>query len=426
MSGTGSARSASPTDLDPLDLPGNRSRSVGFVARCEAASDLAKWVLSMLHLTRWCLPLTVVLAVPGGSALAQYNYPPGYSGWGGWGGGGSTVQGNIAAGMGNFAAGAGAYNVQTSQARAQNANTAMQVNDYMYAINQRNAASFTQRQAGKIKQTNEAADATYRRLHDNPSPADIHSGDALNVVLTELTNPSVYTQVVQKATTPIDSQLVKNINFQHAADMILISLDDVSARGVPDVLANDPAFESDRQAIRAIVAKGKKEAESASQVSDETLRSFRAAVKTVQDKVAGRFPQGTRQRDEADNYLKALYGLSKMLERPAVEQFLKGLNRYPTTTLGHLISFMHSFNLRFGVSKNGVQQATYDQIYPMLVSLRNQAQGPSPAPAPVAMPDPKKLTTFFSGMDYSHFQSQPDPHTGSVPPPPPPQPGAPR
>ena len=136
-------------------------------------------------------------------------------------------------------------------------------------------------------------------------------------------------------------------------------------------------------------------------------------MKTVQDKVAARFALGTRQRDEADNFLKALYGLTKMLERPAVEQFLKGLERYPSTTLGNLITFMHSFNLRFGVSRTPLQEATYDQLYPLLVNLRDQAQaqGPKPVTTPVPPPDPKAMTSFFSGQDYSHFQPQTDPHT---------------
>jgi hypothetical protein len=206
--------------------------------------------------------------------------------------------------------------------------------------------------------------------------------------------------------------------------MILISLDDISARGVPDVLASNPAFESDRQAIRAIVAKGKQEAQSENQVSAATLQSFRAAVKTAQDKVAATLPRGTRDRDEADNFLKALYGLAKMLERPAVGQFLKGLNKYPTTTLGHLITFMQSFSLRFGAAKNGIQEATYDQIYPMLVALRDQANagGPNPLTAQAPLPDPKSMTNYFSGMDYSHFQPQPDPHAAPTPAPPPPGP----
>lgn len=374
----------------------------------------------MLRFSGLATLLVVMLSIPGASAHAQYRYPAGYGGWGGWGGGGSTVQGSIATGMGNYAAGAGAYNAETAQARAMNANTAMQWNDYMYAINQRNSANEVIRLKQRQQKVNETADATYKRLHDNPDPHDVHSGDALNVVLTELANPKVYTQFVQKSTQPIDSGLVKNINFQFAAQMILISLEDVSARGVPDCLATNPAFETDRQAIRALVVKGKKEAESSNQVSIETLRSFRAAAKALQDKADGLFQQGTRQRDETDNFLKALYGLSKMLERPQVEQFLKGLNKYPTTTMGHLITFMHSFNLRFGAAKTPEQEAAYDQLYPLLVQLRDQSQGqgPNPVTARAPLPDPKQATSFFSGMQYSHFQPQPDPHTGVIPGPP--------
>jgi hypothetical protein len=115
-----------------------------------------------------------------------------------------------------------------------------------------------------------------------------------------------------------------------------------------------------------------------------------------------------------------------MLERPDVEQFLKGLKRYPTTTLGHLITFMHSFNLRFGTGKTPEQESAYDQLYPMLVTLRDQAQaaGPNPITQPPPALNPKQATSFFSGMDYSHFGPQPSPHgpapAAPVPAPPPP------
>ena len=135
--------------------------------------------------------------------------------------------------------------------------------------------------------------ATFQRLRDNPDSFDIQSGSALNVVLDELTNPRVFTQVVQKATQPIDSQLVRNIVFQYAPKMIAISLEDLSARGMPDALATNPAFEADRNAIKALIAKAEQEADSENRVSVETLRSCRAAIKALQDKVAATFPQGT-------------------------------------------------------------------------------------------------------------------------------------
>ncbi|MHC5544341.1 hypothetical protein ACYOEI_39435, partial [Singulisphaera rosea] len=158
-------------------------------------------------------------------------------------------------------------------------------------------------------------------------------------------------------------------------------------------------------------------------VSIDTLRQLRAAIKVVQDKVAKVLPLGTRDRSEADNFLKALYGLTKMLESPSVDKFLIGLNKYPTTKLGLLITFMQSMNLRFGVAKNPAQEMAYDQLYPLLVALRDRTQVDVqlPSEAPTAPRDPQKITKFFSGMDFNHFQPQPDPHTGVTPPPPQPQ-----
>ena len=153
-----------------------------------------------------------------------------------------TAQGSIARGAGVYAAGAGAYNEQTAVARSINANTAMQINQYMYEVNKTNAKYYYMRSANKQKEESSTGEAIYKRLHDNPSGYDIHTGDALNVVLDELTNPDVYTQVVTGATRPIDSQLVKNIEFEYAANMIAISLADFSARGVPDYLLTTPDF----------------------------------------------------------------------------------------------------------------------------------------------------------------------------------------
>ena len=121
------------------------------------------------------------------------------------------------------------------------------------------------------------------------------------------------------------------------------------------------------------------------------------AIKALKDKVDSLLPQEAPNRLEADNYLKALYGLTKMLDDPSVEQYLKGLNKQPTTTLGHLISFMHTFNLRFGAAKTPVQEPTYDQLYPLLVALRDQAKAPSANPYTTSSgpQDPKAVSTVL-------------------------------
>jgi hypothetical protein len=358
------------------------------------------------------LLLALFLSISVIPARAQY-----YGGWGGWGGGVGTAQGSIARGAGVAAAGAGYYNETTAVARSINANTAMQVNEYMYEVNKNNAAHFYARSAAKQKEASSTGEAIYQRLHDNPSGHDIHTGDALNVVLDELTNPKVYSAVLATATRPIDTQLVKNIEFQYAANMIAISLADLSARGVPDYLLTTADYAPDRAAIKELVAKARKETEDGGQVSAETLANCRAAIKALKDKVDVNLPQTAPNRLEADNFLKGLYGLTKMLATPSVAEYLQGLNKLDTTTLGHLISFMHTFNLRFGAAKTPIQEQTYDQLYPLLVAVRDQAKAPSANPyaASSGSQSPKAVSAYFSQMQY-------DPKHGVVPPPPPAQP----
>jgi hypothetical protein len=350
--------------------------------------------------------LGLLLLISPASARAQW-------GWGGWGGGVNTLQGSMMQGAGVAAAGAGYYNEQTAVARSINANTAMQVNQYMYEVNKENARTFYARSAAKQKEASATGEKIYTRLHDNPSPQDIHSGDALNVVLDDLTNPAVYSQMLPMATQQIDPQLVKNVQFSYAANMIAISLSDLTANGAPDYLLTTPAYATDRAKIKGLAAEIRKSLADGGQPSAESLANIRAAIKALKDKVDSDLPQGSPNRRDSDNYLKALIGLSKMLSRPSIAEYLTGLNKVKSTSLGHLISFMHTFNLRFGAAKAPEQELAYDQLYPLLVALRDQTKAPSANPyqSSNAPHDPKAFSQYFSQMQY-------DPQHGVVPPPP--------
>lgn len=368
------------------------------------------------YLSLTALVLTVA-SLTGTSAQAQYGYG-GYGGWGGWGGS-STVGGDMARGMGVFAAGAGMYNEQTAQARSMNANTAMRMNEYLYQSQMVSTRKYHQELAERRKRTNASADAIYQRLHDNPEPADIRSGDALNVVLDELNNPHVYLRTAKLASKPIQSRMVKSIPFQYAVKAITISLSELNKRGVPDELAQNPAFETERQAVRDVFAQVKKESDTASQVSIETLRKARTAITALKNKVDATLAADAPGRTASDNFLKALYGLSKMLETPDVARYLKELDTMSTTTLGELLGFMNSFNLRFGHADTPDQQTTYTQLYPMLVALRDQV-GPEDSGAAnraAGVPDPKSGTEFFSGMNYDHLKGGQKPQADVAPPP---------
>lgn len=367
------------------------------------------------------------LALSAAPLPAQYAYPGGYGGFPGWGA--TTVAGSHAAGMGMFAAGAGAYNEQTAQARSINAQTAMQANEYLYQSQQRRNRTYYSRLAKEQAAKQEAGEEIFRRIHDNPTPRDVHTGDALNAILDDLENPKVFPEAVRAASQqPVPSALVRSIPFGYAPQAIAISLEDLSGQGVPDILLTNPAFEEDRKAIRALAADARKQLESPGQVSPETLAGLRQAIKAAQAKVKTVIPANSADHYPAENYLKALFGLTKMLQQPNTVAFLEELKKIDTTSMAHLLSFMHSFNLRFTPAKTPDQERAYDQLFTVMSGLRDQLVRPGQAPSPFQVPDkpadPNKLTNYFSGMAMSHFEPQTDPHTGQTPPPPPAPEGA--
>jgi hypothetical protein len=351
--------------------------------------------------------LCVTIALTGVSARAQYFYPGGYGayGWGGWGGGGGTVQGSIATGMGNYAAGAGMYNVETAQARSINAQTAMQWNQYVWesqvAANQREAARMAQRQGRTVASLN----ATQERLRNNPTPSDITSGDALNVILDELNNPQVYVKALNGARTPLKGTLIRDIPFQRASAAITYSVEQLTQGGPPPSLQN-PVFNPEREQMKKIGAQLRKETEEG-EPKPETIQQAKEVLKAVRAKVEATYQRNTRESTEALNFIKALYGLLGILQTPAINVLLAGVEKRTDTTVADLLSFMKAYNLRFGVASTPPQQAAYSELFPILDKLRDEIGAPSVAsvapPPPSSRHDPR-AGEFFSGMNFDDFE----------------------
>ena len=171
---------------------------------------------------------------------------------------------------GRRTAGAGIYNVDTAEARSMNANTAMQVNQYMYEVNQ-TTHSITTPLGGEAE-----ADRPDRQSDVQPAPRQSQRlrhpqrGRPERGPRRVDQPPGVYPG--RPGGHPADRQPARQehrvrVCREHDHDQP----GDLSASGVPDVLADEPEFEAERQAVRAQVAKAKKELESQGQVSPETL-----------------------------------------------------------------------------------------------------------------------------------------------------------
>lgn len=373
----------------------------------------------MLRGLRWAA-VAAFLSIQGGAISAQYYYPPGYAsaGWGGWGGGGgggSTVYGDQARGMGVFATGAGIYNEKTAVARSINANTAMQWNEYIWQSQQATNRRYHEKMARDRAEVNLTADSLQKRLRDNPTESDIMKGDALNVALDEVSNPKVYTKALQGAKAKFSGAVIREIPFQYASAALTTSIDDLTQNGPPDLL-KAPEFKADLEALRAVRAKFRAQDEHQQDVDPalvaEAKRLIKSMNKTLADN-ATKFKKGSAAYRGAENYLKGLYGLVTMLDSPAINVVLAGVEKRPDTTVGDLLGFMQAFNLRFGVAKTPEQRMAYTQLYPILAGLRGEVEGVSLTPdAGKARQAPTQPAEFFSGMNYDHLDAK------RVPPPP--------
>ena len=349
----------------------------------------------MTRQIRTIAALAAVLAVPAATARAQYG---GY-GWGGWGGAG-TVQGSIARGMGQLAVGEGVYNLRTAQARSINVDTAMRWNDYMWQSQQVANKMTIAKYQREERNINRAQKEIYDRLRNNPTEEDLARGDALNVALDEINNPKVYKRALKGYDTKLDGKTIREIPFEKAAAAVTISIQELLNGGPPAVLRGD-AFKDELATIREVAESLRKETLEQGKYNPATTEKGIATLTALKLKVDAKIPNGTQDRLDADTYIKSLIGLSRLLETPASNILLAGLEDRPATTIGDLLSFMNAYNLRFGVAKTVAERQVYDNIYPLLVQLRDEAKVGDSSPWAAAPPDHKgQPTQFFNSLQY--------------------------
>jgi hypothetical protein len=347
------------------------------------------------------LGLLVALVPPGGSAQAQYNYPygAGYGGYG-FGGWGQTPQGSIAAGMGAFAAGAGQYNYQTAAANSINADTVMRWNSYMWASQNSLNREHYARMVAKNESNKAATDAIATRIRDNPTNVDIDRGDALNAVLQQLTYPKVMEgSGLAQATGSIPAKAVRNIPFRYAPAAVVICIDRYR-NDIPELLKSKQV-EKEREAFATLVKAAVAKIKAGEEVSPDELAKLRATGMALYKKVDTGLPDVPySERKAALDYLKSLKAFFKMLLNPEIAQALRDLERVETTTVGHLVAFMHTYNLRFGPATTPEQRAVYRTIYPLLRTDRDKLYAragisANPEPPPV----PLNPTEIFRGIE---------------------------
>jgi hypothetical protein len=358
------------------------------------------------------------LAASSGQAHAQWGYgyyPYGYGGFG-WGGWAATGQGDIARGLGYFTMGVGSYNEQTAIARAINTDTAIRWNQYVYLSQQEATRQYFARRDAAIARDRDAYDALMKRIQNDPTAHEIENGDALNAALDQLSDPRIHSSALRMADTPISSRTIREIPFRHSPEAITFSLAQLKASSQWPAVLLEPRFAEDREEFEKEVEAIRKEANETGQVALASLTRLRNVIARLKNKLAASPLQDNAENQEALNFVKAATALSRLLEKPQIEEVLSELNKIEKTTVGNLLGFMHTFNLRFSPATTPHQRQVYEELYPILDQTRDKIIGEAKLDDNVTAKAGKgKLRDFFSAMDLDQIEGR-----KKTPPPPPP------
>jgi hypothetical protein len=364
---------------------------------------------------RWIGAVAIVLALAGSSAEAQPIYGGGYWGGGYGGGGGQTVQGSIAKGMGVYAMGAGQYNLDTAQAASINSDTAMRWNQYIYNSRIESQKMYHSKMARDEEKNRVNGDAVRERLRNNPNSVDISRGNALNVALDELIDPKVFPKATYYGhKIKLGGETIRDIPFAYASAAISTSVHQLMNGGPPPSL-KAAAFDADRAAMKPLADELRKQGAEGGQHDSATIEKLKGMILALRPKVEATYPKNSRERNEAEKYLKAVYGLLSMFETPAVNVLLAGVEKRPEATLGDLLGFMAAYNLRFGVAETPRQKDIYRTLYPMLAKLRDDTVTPGGTPSPEPVVDAGAPGEVFDGLGYKHAEKAAAPPSANPP-----------
>lgn len=300
-----------------------------------------------------------------------------YGGWGGWGGwGSSTPMQGIGMGMGAMAMGAGQYNVDSSMARSMNVDTNLRISQAMWQ--QQHYLNWTNllHRERSAKNTVKSVEGIKKRLHENPNDSDIRSGDALNAVLEDVTDPKkVHPSQLRLSRIPLEVGQAKDLPLFYASEAIAFTLSSLTGQDDWPFLLKANAYKQLRENVTSSIQHAERADVDGNLTPDN--------IKAVNDSIAAldlAFQQNAKFNDEgyreAKAHISALKKLTKMLSKPNFEEILSTIdqarknNVEPTVT--DLIGFMKHFNLRFGAAQNEKQAQAMASLYPKMDQIRDE------------------------------------------------------
>lgn len=298
------------------------------------------------------------------SADAQFAYPGRYGswGWGGWGRGGYGMgiqdpASGYAAGLGQLSIGQGKYLESQAKATSMNVDTKIKWNKEMRRLKLIAEADKKRKQAV-------AADVKEVTARER----DVVTGVTANRLLDQILEGNTEESISFLNKTSLSARTIKEIPFEVSSEAVSLCLHNMtSPDNVPNILRGDN-FAKERDSVRKAVESILKE-DMDGKISSANLDKLEAALKALRTKFETDAPKFSLDYATADRQLRTATTLTRLLREPEYQKLLSKLETYEGTSVGDLVAFMSSFNLRFAPPTNDRQKEIYTQLTPILANV---------------------------------------------------------
>ncbi|HTN73965.1 MAG TPA: hypothetical protein VL096_01915, partial [Pirellulaceae bacterium] len=293
----------------------------------------------------------------------------------------AQVSGDELRGAGAYMNGLGWYNLNTAKATSINVDSVIRWKADLRKIQAERRLLQAKDKSDKKAKVEEIKQALLRReyeLRTNPDASDVYKGDALDVLLYDLTDPSLSLGVWQASPVELpEGMSVKELIFQFTPLSAHSTTSSALGRGVialsrldiegkwPTALRGEElkderaAFEQAYKTVRDDVVAGKLDLRSLSQL-DNSLDDLKGKVNEV-------LPAERGFRIEGIRFVEGLRSATRMFDATTVDyakEILIDTQDHDAKTVGELVAFMSKYRLQFAsAEKYPAQRELYAKLY---------------------------------------------------------------
>jgi hypothetical protein len=305
---------------------------------------------------------------------------------------GSTVQGDILRGEGVYFRGRGIYELYSAKGRRIDAGTEIMIqqwNKQVYDAYKRERASHIQYRKGLTNAQQAAAKRKMaekeERLRTNPTDDDVVSGDALNALLADLSDPMIGPSSWRSASVALPGEIsIRSLFFRFAPrigdknsgtlsnNLIALGRLDTS-RGWPIFIPEDKVG-PERQAYEATYRKLLEQCEKET-LKLENVTSVDTALDALKAKVSTAVPAERNFRASAVKYVADMQAATKIFDASTIDfaqEMIRDTHDYNPQTVGELLAFLRKYRLFFASASGRPDDV---EVYQSLFGLmRTQAE----------------------------------------------------